>query len=507
MLGEAMSGTGWLLQRPWIALVLALILESLVLVVGRGDFVASDPLWYASIAHQIAVDPSAAFASGETHPFVMRIGLTVPIALLYRAFGVSTLVSNLPCLLAALGVLLVAYAAAPTPRAKLLAVLFGVCCAPLIRHASVLNVDLPCAALMACAILWLSWRDRPRGAWWLAGAAVAWIAAFLVKETAIWLGVVWIYAIVVDVRALGPGRAARRFAPAVAVGAALCAGYAALCAQLWGSPWARFHGIEDLTYGHAWSLHGRGAAAWLARLTWQPAVLFATMFQATLVPVVLAPWLVRDRARIWWFATAAFVLLYWLGSTSLSSYSPLPISQRMVLPVLPGLVVLAALASDRALDRLRGSRWRAPVAVAVAIAVAVPAVHVMSARLVRPRPETASFAVLRDEAADPGRRIVLVCGEPRCVDISGFYFDFAPPPNLTVVFANDFARAPRPEGATVRALVNLTRSPGARRTDPQLDRTPSIEALALRPLVWDRSVRLYDAGDGARLWEALRAVD
>lgn len=502
-----MTGVRWLLRRPWIALGLALILESVVLVVGRGDFVASDPLWYADLAHGIAVDPSSLFAMHDTHPFVMRIGLTLPLAALYRVFGVSTLVSNLPCLLAALGVLLVVHAAAPTPRAKLLGLVFGVSCTALIRHASVLNVDLPCAALMACSILWLSWRDRPRGAWWLVGAAAAWIAAFLVKETAIWCGAVWLYAIVVDLRAIGAAGVARRFAPALVVGAALAAGYAVLCARIWGSPWARFQGIQDLTYDHAWTLHGQSAGAWLRRLTWQPAVMLARMFQATLVPVVLAPWLVRGNARIWWFATAAFTLLYWLGSTSLSSYSPLPISERMVLPVLPGLLVLAALASDRALDRLQGWRWRTPVAAALALAVVGPALYVMAARLSRPRPETASFAVLRDEAADPARRIVLVCGEPRCVQISRFYFDFALPANLTVVFAGDFARAPRPEGATVRALVNLTRSPGARRTDPQLDRTQPIEALALRPLVWDRNVRLYDAGDGARLWEALRAAD
>jgi hypothetical protein len=75
------------------------------------------------------------------------------------------------------------------------------------------------------------------------------------------------------------------------------------------------------------------------------------------------------------------------------------------------------------------------------------------------------------------------------------------------VFAADFARAPAPAGATVRALVNLTRSPGARRTDPHLDMTEPIDALGLRSMVRDRKVRLYDAEDGARLWRALHTSD
>jgi hypothetical protein len=98
-----------------------------------------------------------------------------------------------------------------------------------------------------------------------------------------------------------------------------------------------------------------------------------------------------------------------------------------------------------------------------------------------------------------------VCGEPRCVAISGFYFEFAPPPNFTVMFAGDFAAAPLPANVTVRALVNKGRSSGARRTDPKLDRTEPIEALGLPKLITHRSVRLYDAGDGTRLWQALQS--
>jgi hypothetical protein len=495
-----------LVQRPWLALVAALVVETLVFLLGPVDFVVSDPLWYANLAHRLSIDPAEVFATHDTFPFVMRIGLTVPMAVLYRVFSPSPLVTNLPCLLAALGVVLVVWAAAPTPRAKWLAMLLSVSCVPLMRHTAVLNVDLPCAALMACSILWLSWRDRPRGTWWLVGAVIAWVMAFLVKEAALWCGVVWIYALVVDVRRDGLLSVARRFALALAVGAALAAGYLALCARLWGDPLARFHGIEDMTYKHAWTLHGQPPAVWLRRLSWEPAVLIGKMFRATLVPALAAAWWVRGRERIWWFSTAAFVLLYWFGSTSFSSYSPLPISQRMVLEALPGILVLATLGSDHALTWAAGVRWRMAVAAVVALAVIVPAGIAIAAELRRATPETASYALVRDEVADPARRVVVVCGEPRCVDASVIYFRYAVPANLTVMFASDFARQPLPAGATVRALVDLDRAEGARRTDPKLDRTAPIVALGMPPLLWHRSVRLYDAGNGERLWNALRAA-
>jgi hypothetical protein len=63
-----------------------------------------------------------------------------------------------------------------------------------------LTPDLPCAAAMARSILCLARRDRPRGAGWVAGAAVLWFAAFQIKEVAVWCAPAWIYAALRDLR-------------------------------------------------------------------------------------------------------------------------------------------------------------------------------------------------------------------------------------------------------------------------------------------------------------------
>ncbi len=474
-----------LVERPWIALALALVVEAAVLVIGQNDMVVADPLWYAKVAHDIAIDPGRVFAAPATHPFLMRVGLTLPLALFYKLFGVSRFVSDLPVLLAGLGVLLVVYAAAPTPRAKLIGLTLCIVCTPLLHLATVLGCDLPCATLMAASLLWLSRRDRPRGASWLVAAVGAWFAAFLVKESAIWLAPVWIYAIVRDALDHGARATARTYGAALAFGVVLAAAYLVICARVWGDPLARFHGIDDLTTEHTWSLIGKPASAWLARLTYEPLQMFITMFSIALIPVALSPWLVRGRDRLWVVAAASTIGLFWFGSSSLTAYAPLPISQRMALQALPPILVVAAIATDNALERWPTMRAKLGVAIAVVALLVVPYVRAVMTQLRRGHPEAAAYAELRHEVLDLHRRVILVCGEPRCTSITNFYFDFAIPPNLTVVLATDFAQSVRPADAVVRVIVNLHRDP------PRELHLPTLYA--------SRYIKLYDAGDGVSI--------
>lgn len=489
--------------RWWIWLLVALVATTLGFLATQIDMLAADPLWYAEIAHRLAVDPAGVFASHETHPFVMRIGLTIPLSLMYRGFGVSLLVTNLPVLFSELAIVTVAYVAAPTPRAKLIAMIACITCVPMILQANRLNADLPSAALMAVSILGLSLRDRRHGRWWLIAAVVAWMFAFLVKETALWCVPVWIYALVRDVRLTSWRDVGRTYAPAIVVGIVLAIAYLALCAWLWGDPLARFNGIrgaveavhEVASYGPAWSIS-------VARMTWQVPYMVVTMFRVLLVPVVVAPWLVRGRDRIWWVACATMILLYWFGSSTTATYMPLPISQRLIAPALPFVLVTAALATDAALELAWLQRWRAPIVAALLVAVFVPWLRTIRTLRRHGQPETAVFATLRHEIGT--RPLLLVCGEPRCIALTDFYLGFEPRPDFTVLGSAEFARSPRPHDVTVRALVNRPRGRGIRATDPALDATGKIDAVGLALIDGDEDIRLYDAGDGTRLWDALQ---
>jgi hypothetical protein len=490
-----------LLARPWIALVAALVLHAALWLAVQRDIHTADPLYYASNAHDLAFHPAALLATRDHLVFVMRLGLTAPIAALYWLCGVSTLATNLPCLLAGLAIVAIVYAAATTPRGKLLALAFAAVCTPLLGDGRELTPDLPCAAAMAASILCLARRDRPRGAWWVAGAAVLWFAAFQIKEVALWCAPAWIYAALRDLRDRGGRWVLHTFAPAIAIDAVLAAGYLALCAALWGDPLIRFHGVEDAAAEHTWSLVGHPAREWIARLTWQPAALLHELFRAALVPAVLSPWLVRGRDRLWVVATAGIIALYWFGSTSTAVYMPLPPHRRMLLPALPGLILVAALASDAALDRIRGPWPRIGLALAFAFLLGYP--HVASLRKIAfdDRPESVAYARLRAEVAATGDRVVLVCGDIRCPLFTQFYFGFEPPANLTIAMASQFAAAPLPDRARVRLLAHVARSGGSGK---ELARR--AEVLGLRRIAWHAEVSLYDAGDGARLRDALAGL-
>ena len=472
-----------------IALAIGIALVIALYIIGQVDMPPDDPLYYAEFARDIALHPGEAFANASTYPWHMRIGLTLPLALLYRVFGVSGFVTNLPCLAAAVGILVVAYIAAPTPRAKAFAVVFGVTCAPLVRHAATLNVDLPCAAMIAWSILCLSKRDRPR---WLVAAILTWFAAFLIKETAIWAAPIWIYAVVIDVRATDLRAALRRYAPSILVGIALAAGYLALCAALWGDPFARFRGIQDLTYAHGWTMHDKSASEWLARLGWGPPVMLFKMFRGLLAPALLAIWLVRGREAIWGVAALSMALLFWFGSSSATAYEPLPLWPRMVLPALPFLIIVAAIAADRGLDRI--VRRRPAVLVASLLVLVVPAAMFYAGMARRPRPETTAFGMLRDELADPTRTVVLVCGDRWFPTLARYHFGFEPPTNLLLASASDLP--PLPAHAIVWAIVDTERS-------APIPEVLQIEALHLRPLFAQQHLRLYDVDDVPRLRAAL----
>lgn len=482
------------LARPVTWLVLALVLEGAILVKGQADFPASDPLWYADIAHNISTgDFPRVFSPTDHHPFVMRVGLTVPLAGLYALFGVSTLVSNLPAILSGLACIVLVFLVAPTRRAKAIALGYALTCVALLHQANLLNIDLPCAVLLGYSVWFMQRRDEHR--MWLLAAAVMAVAAFLVKETAVWCAPVWLWAVIVDARALGVRATARRFAPALITGLVLSAGYLVVCDVVWGTPLARFYGVRELTFEHSWTLHGKPASAWIGRFTWQVPWLLRRMFRAALLPALAAPWLVRGRDRIWLVAAGAFLACYWFGSASTTAYTPLPITERMVLSVLPPVLVLATLATDEAITRWGSRRWFLPVAVVFALSLIVPAVYSDLQVVRRATPEADAIQDFRGRLTT--QPAVLVSADQRGPALARFYFGLTEPRGLQIVYALDYPGLAVPPGAHVYLLVNETR-------DHDAKLAAKIAALNLPTLHASPTMHLYDAGDGAALAAALR---
>ena len=352
-----------------------------MMVAAIGDYPASDPIWYAQIANRLAHAPDALHGI-SSHPFEMRVGLTVPLAVLYRLLGVSPLVTTLPSILAALGALVIAVTAQRTPRGRWIAIAFTLTSLSLVQTGSVLGADLPCGTLIAASVLGLERRADPRGRWWLVGAALAWFAAFLVKETAVWVAPVWLYAFAVDLRCTGR-RALHDYVPAAATLLLVAVAYLWLCSVVWGSPWARFTGIQALH--HTWSMEEAANHAWLERLTWAPPVFFAKILGLVVVPAVVG-WWVRGSQRIWVVACAVTIACFWFGSASASTYSPLPLTPRMLGVVTPIVIVAAALAIDDLYTRARVSLGVRRYGLALVVGIVVVPGSLRVARyIMRPR--------------------------------------------------------------------------------------------------------------------------
>jgi hypothetical protein len=373
---------------------------------------------------------------------------------------------------------------------------------PLLRQGALLNIDLPAAALVAFSVLCLSRRERARGRAWLVVGIVGWFAAFLVKETALWAVPIWLLVIVRDLRRTGARATVQMYLPAIVVGLALLGGYLALSQHLWGSPLARFRGVQAITDEHSWSMHGKPARAWLDRMTWQIPLLLVGLYPVALAASLASPWLVRGPERLWLVATAILLVLYWFGSASLREYSPLPPIERMANLLLPGVLVLATLAADAALDRFSTSRARPYVLAALVVALVVPASTQWLKMYWRERPETAAYEVIRHQAARSTTPLTIVCGEPRCAPVGNFYFGFQIPSHVRFVWAAEYAKTGAAPGTRVWAYVNAARAKGAR--EKHEDLTWAIDALGLPPIYYYRHIRLFEANDGARLQRAVQ---
>jgi hypothetical protein len=479
--------------------VLVLVVESALFLAARTDAPASDPIWYAALSHEIAVDPSHVFSGQDSHPFVMRIGLTVPLALLYRLAGTSPIVTAVPMIGAALLVLLVAFVAASTLRARMLALLMVLTSGPLLVNATELGVDLPCGALLALCVLCLHRREtHPRR--WIVAAVVSWFAAFLVKETALWLLPVWIYVVVVDTRARGRRELVRSYAPALLTGGLLAGAYVVWCNSVWGTPFARFGGIDALH--HQWSLSGQPAHVWLERMTWRPVVFYGDLLKGAVIGVIAGPFLLRGRDRIWAVAAITLIAMHWFGSSSLTSYSPLPLIERMGLLALPCALVASGLAFDAALSRGPGAR-RIITAVFVVTTLA-PFGITLARALRRGHPETDAFVVLRDKIRRAPGPTILVCGDRACPELAAYDFDFALPANLTIYTPDQLTAASCPPGVPVRALVNQRRS--ARLHESGGDYSAAIESAPRRTIFERGHVALYEL-DGCQLLHKTRFVE
>lgn len=406
------------------------------------EYVASDPGNYSRRAFNILQNSDF----GSSNILGHRLAVTVPVALLYALFGVNIHTTNLWPLIAVIVLSVTVWLALPDKKSKCIGVVLCLLCVPLLDSAVVLFPDIIAAAFMGLSSLMLFKRriilqaDKGHSRFLIVPIATVFLLflAFLAKMSAYWVLPLWGLALAADVKDKDTMQMLRRFyLPAVITGLALGIGYLLFCEIIWGDPLARFKSINALTGHHLWSWDKQILSGEIVkRLTVGPMRLLLTQYGSIIILAFFGLFLSPPDLRQWAHYTIFCIFFFWFGSTSFTQYQPMPLVNRMALPALPGILVLAGFAASR----LRVSSERFPIVndlITVLLVLGIAALpfakHIKSLRE-RSLGETRAMTLLQHEVStNPDKIFLLLCSDQRSPGSLSFYFGYTCPRNLYVV--------------------------------------------------------------------------
>lgn len=422
--------------RTW--LFLALLLYIALWILYPQEFIASDPWAYSQYAFEVSQN----FDLGENHVFHHRIAVTLPVAFLYAIFGVNIITTNLWPLGSALLVVIVVWCALPDNRSKIIGAALCLTSVPLFKASMALYPDIIATAFMALSTLVLFNRKRfvqAHRTWLVAPLAAVFLLflAFLAKESSYWVLPLWAMAFVADVRENDRTTLLRRFyLPVLLTGILLGIGYLVFCHVTWGDPLARFKSIQALTGRHLWAWDKAPPWELTKRLTISPVRLLVRQYAAPILAlaflaIVIAP----QSLRPWGYYTVLCLLFFWFGPTSFTRYEPMPLLERMTLPLLPGLYILAAFMASHLSVRSGRAEWINSF-IPILLVLGPPLAQYASSWKWRESAEARSMAIIRQEiTTHPTRKHLLVCSDTRSPESLSFYFGYRYPASLRVLSA------------------------------------------------------------------------
>ncbi len=402
------------------AALAGIALHLALLVAARPGFMASDDQVYARAAWDLV---GGTFELQPEHR-LNRLGLIAPTAAAYGLVGANAWTTVWwPLAWSLVGIVAVAYAANRLAgrRAAWCAVLLFAPATTLVNGSAFLIPDMPLGVqLFVATLLLLRARASTGGRAALAGAASAGVVALAImtKETAIWLAPLHIVLLVRDLRAR---RARTAWAAYALTGATLGAVFFGAYAALTGDALYRWHAIDVHHNASHWAYAGEGAAELLRRATYQPLLMLfedlpdLTLLLAAALPLVALRRAVPRGARV--FAAQALVLAagYWIGSSSLTKFAPLPLLPRMLAPTLPPLAVLAGGALVLVPGRIRWAALGPSALLLAGGALTGLAQHRPLAALVYAAGAAALAAAYLRPATEGARAVLLRCGVPALV--------------------------------------------------------------------------------------------
>lgn len=434
--------------NPLVYLFLALLLFLLIWIICPQQFIASDPWSYSIRAFNI-VD-SGEFGRGIV--FDHRLAITVPTAFFYKILGVNILTTNLMPLCASLLIILVVWLALPDRKSKLIGLGFCLTSIPLWESAMELYPDIIAAAFMGLSCHFLFARKnyiQSRKLFWVfpSLAIGSLFIAFLAKMSAYWVLPLWVFAWAADRKNEKKNRLLRRFyLPAAVSGLCLVMAYAITCHEIWDDPFSRLKAIQNLSGNHLWAWGDKTFWDFAKRLTIGPPGLLIHHYGYLVGALAFLGFVIAPQAiKPWGYYSASCIFFFWFGTTSFTSYEPIPLVARMTLPLLPAIYIFAAFATSRLPIISNPPRWmNSKLLIFLVLGSLVwQCADFLSSRLGREIPESTAMTILRRNVMqNPSRDFLLVCSDTRSPRSLMFYFGYRYPDNLLVEYVPNLADQP-----------------------------------------------------------------
>jgi len=427
--------------------------------------VASDQSGYSEIAYKIMTghfgqDPS-------DHIFYHRIGLTVPVALFYKWFGINTTSAHLWTLLGGIMSILAVWLAVPSRLGKMLGIIILAFSPVFYLNSAELLPDTVVSGLMMLSAVLLYYRRRAAVNWFpgllfplLGIFFLFW--AFLTKATAYWTLIFWIAVFIHDLRLKRFTLIKRFYLPAFGFFLLLGSGYLIFCNSIWGSPWARLESMQALTGQHLWTINGNWDAVkdrlWGGiRHFW-----FHNFYYVPFLGLAGAIFCFR-KIRFWAFYALLSLFIWWFGSTSFIVYDPLPFMPRMFLPVLTLLAVTGGFLVGNWLDKIDRRQimyyFKIVVTLILLIILLRPAFYPRNLAAFR-YPDIEKLAMERFKKAitEVPKPVLILTADARSCSYLKFFFGYELPEDIGLDFYGNLSEEKHGRFNTFFYFINHGRS-------------------------------------------------
>ncbi len=484
------------IKTPTVLFLLCLLVFSGLWFIYPQEFIASDPWTYSQQASQF----SKSFNWGDSDVFNHRLAVTLPVSMLYSLCGITIRSTHLWPLICSLLVMLTVWMAHSKPEKKVIGIFLCLFSIPLMKASTTLYPDIIATAFMGISTWILFRRDNYAGTIGRILKPVAAVLflfiAFLAKESAYWIIPLWIYYAWKDLTHPFQKESIKTFyLTAFITGVILGTGYLIFCNQIWSDPLARFKAIEALTGHHLWSWHLDSSASLLKRLTIAPAdLLLKTYNPFIIILFILGLFFDSSASKPWKFYTMSCLLFFWFGSTSFSQYEPMPLVERMSLPLLPGIYILATEGLSyltRQISRIM--KFSSTVVLILLLTlIGLPFFQYLHSWRTMGSDESKALTVIKqDVLTHPDKRYLLLCSDVRSPDSLAFYFGYQYPENLAVMEFDSVEKI-KPFPDDLRVFVHKERAT----TLGAMYKTPvyyeQILALGLPLLYQSQNVLAFD---------------